>query len=370
MLWYLLNIAIVTIIWLFVRYEIRDPVKSSQRVLAFNKNALYCAIASFLWIMLSGLRHLSVGADTVSYVNHFFQIGNKSFYSVFYGFIDAFVGGNGELDPGYDIVVKVFHTISQNEHVFLTLVAIIFFVAFAFFIYKNSKNPHLSYIMFSCLFFEFFAITGIRQTLATVMVIFGGQALMKRKKWLGYIIVVLLASTIHASAVCVLPFYWLSKIKINKFTLLVYWIVTVLSFVFRYQLLDLLKIFMNNDRYDQYGQLENAGAGLFMYLLLAIGLVMTLFYKKILNNDTENGQIIIHAIMCAVLFSSLLLINDSFMRVVQYYSIYLVLLVPDLEYIFNNGRDKQIYRLAVGVLLILLLINKNPQYQFFWQNSY
>lgn len=367
MIWYLLNIFIITLFWGSLRKEY--AVVLGQRKIFSNKSAIYCAFATTLWIILSGLRGLSVGADTLAYkIYDFDPLKNRSWNNVFKPFVDKYIENvDGIKDPAYPVIVKIFQLFSDNYQLFLIFIAVVFFVPFGIFIYKNSKNPHFSFLLFSCLFFEFFAITGHRQTIATTIVVFGGHLLIKKKKWLAYIIIVLLASTIHMSAICVLPFYWLSKIKINKFTLMCYWIVTILSYAFRNQLLNLLKFIIDNEAYDHYVQTNSASAGTFVFLLIAVGLVCTFFYKNILNYDTANGKIIINAIMLAVVFTSLLLINESFMRIVQYYSIYLVLLLPDFESILKTTRDKQIYRLAAGFLLVILLINKNPYYVFFWQ---
>lgn len=369
MFWYLLNIVIITIVWLSLKTEKAYIVKLGHGSTVFNKSFIFCSVASFFWILLSGLRGLSVGADTLAYKVYRFEIvKNYSWSTVFSQFAERYIDGVETIkDPTYTIITKAFQMFSDNYQLFLIFIALIFFIPFGSFVYKNSKNPYISFLLFSCLFFEFFAITGSRQTIATAIAVFGGYVLIKKKKWLAYIIVVLLASTVHLSAMCVLPFYWLSKIKINKFTLTVYWIATALAFVFRSQLLDLLKFIIDNEVYDAYVQYEGASAGTFVYLLIAVGLVITLFYKAFICYCPENSHLIINAIMLAIIFSSLLLINQSFMRIVQYYSLYLVLVLPELECVFKTARDKQIYRLAACGLLIALLINKNPQYVFFWQ---
>ncbi len=369
MIWYLLNIVVITIVWLSLKTNITYTAKLNEKVVVFNKNGIYCFIASSLWILLSGLRGLSVGADTLAYKLYDFDpIKTRSWEYVLGRFADRYIDNiEGVKDPSFLLIVKIFQIFSDNYQLFLILIAVIFFIPFGLFVYKNSKNPHLSFLLFSCLFFEFFAVTGHRQTIATAIAFFGGYVLIKKKKWLAYIIVVLLASTVHFSAICILPFYWLSKIKINKLTLIVYWIATGFAYIFRNKLLDLLKFIVDNEAYNMYAQTESASVGTFVYLLIAVGIVITMFHKNLLNYDTENGTLIINAIMLAVFFTSLLLINESFMRIVQYYSLYLVLLLPDLECLFRTPRDKQIYRLAAGALLVFLLVNKNPHYVFFWQ---
>lgn len=54
------------------------------------------------------------------------------------------------------------------------------------------------------------------------------------------------------------------------------------------------------------------------------------------------------------------------MRIVQYFSIYLMLIIADIAESFE-GKDKLIVNGAMIGVLTLLLIISNPQYVFFWQ---
>ena len=81
-----------------------------------------------------------------------------------------------------------------------------------------------------------------------------------------------------------LPFYWLSRIKINKVTLTVYWFAIIFSFVFRNQLFSFLK---NVAGYEQYSEYEGAGATTFTSLLLLIAIYTTFAYKLMLYKDDK-----------------------------------------------------------------------------------
>ena len=105
--------------------------------------------------------------------------------------------------------------------------------------------------------------------LAVVVLI--GIELIKRKKFIPFFILIILMSTVHASVLCFLPFYWLSRIKINKVTLTVYWFAIIFSFVFRNQLFSFLK---NVAGYEQYSEYEGAGATTFTSLLLLIAIIL------------------------------------------------------------------------------------------------
>lgn len=73
-----------------------------------------------------------------------------------------------------------------------------------------------------------------------------------------------------------------------------------------------------------------------------------------------------NAMFIAAILLPMVSINQSAMRGVQYFSIYLVLFIP---WIITSIKVEQ-RKIAniIGIcLLILLLIRNNPQYTFFWQ---
>ena len=224
MIWYLINILILTIAWLL-------PAQTQQEVLlGERKNSLelqrrkkrVCIVGTVCWILLSGLRAWSVGDDTLTYAESFQKIKSRSWDSLFQSFYAKYFEGAKLKDPGYAIFEKCFQIFSTDYQIFLIFIAVLFCLAMGIFIYKYSYNPYVSFILFSCLFYSFFAITGHRQTIATAFTVFIGLELIKKRKLIWFLLLVAVCSTIHASALCFIPFYWISEIKVNKITLLVY----------------------------------------------------------------------------------------------------------------------------------------------------
>lgn len=102
---------------------------------------------------------------------------------------------------------------------------------------------------------------------------------------------------IHNSVICFLPFYWISKIKINKFTLTLYWIVVVTSFLLKNELLVLLQKIVG---YEEYDVLETAGGENFIFFLYILLIFTTIFYKQFLNN--KMNEISINALFISEIF--------------------------------------------------------------------
>lgn len=339
----------------------------------------FCYIASIQWILISGLRHISVGADTEQYYNNFERIKTYTWDYVFDFTRTQLIMDSDAKAPGYTFLVKVFQLFSDDYQVFLVFIAVVFFACMGWSVYRNSKNPALSYILFSCLFYSFFAITGIRQTLATAIVLFVGIEFIKKRKLIPFVICILLMATVHLSVVCFLPFYWLSLIKINIRSIIVYWIAIITAFIFRNQLLLILQYLAG---YEGYTQTEGASAGTFLYLLMLVAVITSVFNKQIISGQEEyimednnnKGkylpmlQLSMNAIFIACFFSPLLLINQNMMRVVQYYSLFLLFYLPEIPNMFSERRYVWIYNYALIITLVLMSLNRFYQYYFFWQN--
>ena len=186
MLIYLLNILLM-FVWAFplLAYKPSDQKKKA-----------FCAIACIQWVLVSGFRSAYVGADTMNYRRLFYLVENTSWNKIFNNILFYIRGGEIK-DPGYVLFVKLFQVFSTNYQVYLIFIALVFMVPMAIWIYKNSSMPCLSFVIFSTLFYSFYAVTGIRQTVATAFVVFIGYEFIKKKKPIPFLIIMLLSFFIH-----------------------------------------------------------------------------------------------------------------------------------------------------------------------------
>jgi transmembrane protein EpsG len=159
-----------------------------------------------------------------------------------------------------------------------------------------------------------------------------------------------------------IPFYWLSQIKVTQKKLWVYLVAIMGSFVLRNQLLAFLQYIVGYEAYQQY---EGAAAGTFMFLLMAMVIYVAVFWERISLSDNQVINMSINALMIAAFFSPLLLINPSMMRVVQYYSIFMLFIIPDLSLVFDK-KSQNLFLLIISSVMIILLLIQRPRYSFFF----
>ena len=348
---YLLNIALI-FIWAFFLLKYK-PSK--------NKKKAFCAIACVQWVILSGLRGMTVGADTIGYRRSFYRIGLTSWHKIFAN-VSAYIGGAEIKDPGYALFVKIFQVFSTNYQVYLIFIALLFMIPMAIWIYRNSSMPCLSFIIFSTLFYAFYAVTGIRQTIATMLVVFIGYEFIKKKKTIPFLLLMFIAFFIHKSCLCFLPFVFFAHKKITWRYVGIFSIIAVAFLAFGKSLYAPFAEFIGYDVEEFMA--DTSSYVLVICLLTVSAFVLYRFIKK--NTDEEKFKALYNAALFTTAFTLLTLRNQSFMRVQQYYALFFMLLVPELVRAFNKRWQPVIYAAGVGFLILKLILN-HPYYAFFWQ---
>lgn len=368
---YLINIGITLLFGLVLLQKspvaafslhVRKPV-NTEAMWLFKKK-VFVFLATVQWILLSGLRHMSVGADTENYRIYFLKDQMMTWEEAANNFIGVYFQGVEGKDPGYVFFEKLCGNFTQNYQVYLIIIAIVFFVPFGYFIYKNSCEPTFSFLIFSSLFYAFFAITGHRQTIATALSVLIGYELIKKRKLVPFILLVLIASTIHKTALLFLIFYFAANIKITKGYVITMLVSIFTLFVFKDAFAVFVKVLSGYQK-DYAFAYADAGTQTFTLMFTLVTAVALWKMNTVLKNN-PNAKHYYNALFLAFLFVPLTFVNPSAMRVVQYFSLFLVFLIPEVIRAFNKKERPLVYVVAAGVLLVLF-IRTDPQYLFFWQ---
>ena len=178
-----------------------------------NKKKVYCSICAVQWILISGLRHISVGADTENYYDWFEETKNLSWQAAINNCWDYLFNGLEVKDPGYNLLQKIFQIFFDDYQMWLLFIAVLFTGLMARWIYKYSTMPDISFLVYSVLFYSFFALTGHRQTIATALIFFLGYELVKKREFIKFAIVAFIAFMIHKSSSVFIIYYFIAHIN-------------------------------------------------------------------------------------------------------------------------------------------------------------
>lgn len=360
-------ILIVTLLYLFLLKQRYKQVGTLGYEKARKRYAIFVAI---LLILQSGLRNVGIGADTYQYMISFYEKIQWSWQHVFQNFIDVYQYNEGK-DAGYVLLVKVFSVFSSDYQVYLVFVAMVVFIPMVYFIYKNTEKAEslwVALLLYQALFYSFFSITGIRQALATGLCLLSVEYI-KKKKILQFISLIIVGAFIHKSCLLFLPFYWIAQIKKTKLLFIsvicTFPVMLYLGKEFTLQ----LAIISGSENYLGYAEQETAGAynlTIFYFMISFIGFIK---YWKDKDWMTER-RYIFNAISLGIFFLPLTFNSANLVRAVQYYSIFILVIIGYIIF-SNKGKNIKGITSVIQFFLIIVLLYKlfttPTDYAFFWE---
>ena len=352
MIVYIINIALI-LIWGLVLLHI-NPTD--------QKKKWYCTIVAFQWIVLSGLRHATVGNDTRQYEIHFRNGIETPWEEVWSNFWNYLFNGLDVKDPGYFLLQKIFQVFSTNYQLWLIFIAIVFIGLMARWVYKYSSMPDISFVIYSVLFFMFYSLTGHRQTLATALIYFLGYEYAKNKKFVKFAIVAFLAFVLHKSSIVFIIYLLIANINITLPYVAVMAASSAAIAILGKQLYGPIALFLGFDE----SQIDYAGGGAETYAtILTLLCIVSFCLYPYISKRRRDAKNLYNMIFLTLVSTLLVYQNQSFMRIQQYYSMIIMIIIPEIV----NTIEKK-YRfigyLAVVGFLVLYFLRYDMTYKFFF----
>ena len=326
-----------------------------------------------LLVLESSLRSLLVGPDTYSYYVEFEGVKNQHWGEIWHSFIDTYIYGEGK-DAGFHVLIKSFLFFSDSFNFFLFVIALIFFIPLGKILYSNTTNIWqlmFAFVLYIALF-HIIALSGIRQQIATGGCFMAYQCLSNNKP-IRAAILILVSITLHVSATIYLlmigAYYVFLKqeIHIEKQIHLASLLLIPVMLVSARGFVGWMASFLINDYYGGYAEKAIAGgAETFVLLMELLSLICFICINIEIIKNNKSCNLLYATLPMTTLFAPLVMLDGAMIRIVQYFSIYMLLLFPlSIELKFKRY-TYSIYLIAIIILLVLSL--RQPfNYTFFWE---
>ena len=154
-----------------------------------DRSTAFIIVSVFHFMLISALRDVSVGTDTLYYARAYRYLSNHSH-------LYWHAMSNSKFFIAY---LKVCSRFITSIYGYAIVTSIPFVVLVGFFIYKYSHNYHISFFLFVFLYFFFNSMNTARQYLAMSLVLLFFY-LTDQKKYIFAFVVGLIATGIHSSA--------------------------------------------------------------------------------------------------------------------------------------------------------------------------
>ena len=320
-----------------------------------------CIISCIYLFVIAGGRSASVGYDSGQYRRRFLEIAGMTWGEVF-----KIYKINNE--PFFYWLCKLISVISNNPQMLFIITGLIYSFAIGYFIYNNSQNPAISFLMLFPMQFYSFLLTGMRQALAfSVIVIFYTKSKKKNRKS-SFLIGVLIAYLFHNSSVAALPMICFSDKNVSSIERVIWFILLPFVYIFGAKILNFLKIFL----YSDYEVSSMAvGTLLTMIMYFAIWGLYFLFIGTRKIKDRGENQVE-RFLMLGIMLQLLVAYQPNFFRIAMLYQIFSVLAVPK---IIETQKGEGKFAILLGFIFVIFLLffkftftscGINP-FKFFWE---
>lgn len=353
---HVLLISLILLLGLIIRFP-------SSRSKVNKQISIWAGIILFLY---AGLRATTVGTDLSTYTSTYIILPNMSFSSLVTS-TELIVSR----DPIFYSFLKILTYISAEPQFMIIITSAIVVLSFSIFIYKNSLNPLMSFIMFIGLRYYSFTLTGIRQALAWSIILFAYQ-FIKEKKFIKFTLVVIVASLFHISAILFIFAYPLSKLRKIEKTSLIISLGFLFNFISRNLILKILVRLPALQQYETYIYSGEQGTtGLTMLLIYISILLLFFIFRRIILSKDKNIYLAYNLSILGVGIMTLSFSYANIFRIGYYFVFPIIILLPS---VINNSFDKKSQLIANAIVITLLVAQffligpgaGTENYQFFW----
>lgn len=327
-----------------------------------------------LLTVLAGLRHYTIGNDTVIYMNSFNRITS-------YG-VEVFDSSHFEL--GYNYLVLFVTSLGISFNGFLFIVSLIMNIGVGVFIYKYSKQPMFSFILFILLRLFFCEMNIVREFLA-ITIFLGSMRFIEERKFIKFLLMVIFASFFHSSAMFTIIIYFLYNLKLTPIKKLSFAAITAVVCIFLYNILTYVTQTLGI--YEGYVDDYFGSNKLASIIMAIISVVVYLFFRiiqrkyldkeKLLDEKQKQRLIFLGNILFfSIIFNIIAIRISIFNRLSLYYQIFNIIAIPKVIQLIPDSKKRLLWYVIIFVCFLayfLTVLYLRPEwnmvnpYRFYWE---
>lgn len=326
----------------------KRKIETKSEILNKNKK-IYIIVSFFILFLFMGFRGLSVGTDTKLYVSVFQNYSTMSWFDIL-TFKDTFIG--------FAIFNKLVSVISTDPHAILVASSGLICYLTGRFIYKNSNHVVYSTLLF-VLFYHYLNSFNIFRQYIAIMIVINALPLLVKKQTFKYILVCLLAMSIHNTAIMSLLLFPLSRIKFNKQSISIYTLIMCFAiFLVPVAMEKFAALFPHYGMYfeNQYMNYNGYGLTILIGIYIAISL-LALFSRNKTSNEGEKEKFMLLLMINNLSIIANIMSYKYFIlyRVSLYYSIFLIIFIP---MVFDKYKKNLLLYFVFLLIMLVLFVNK------------
>lgn len=293
------------------------------------------------------------------------NIGDTETYMFSYQVLAADPTIQFDRDLGFNIMSRLLTYISPNPQILIFVTAVIIGVCNLVTLarYRRYSYYELQVYLYVTTGYFLTTMNGIRQALCAA-VLFACTNFIIKGKFLLYLIVVLVLSTFHQSALIMIPAYYIVRQKPwskKILSLMAMVIVFVIAFD---TFMPMVFSFLSNTQYGYYEEyfMENnwGGSSLIRTIINYVPVILAFIMRREIKEKWEDSDIFVNMSVLNALVMTVSLKNWIFARFSYYFQPYNFVLLPLIVSVLPKEKEKRVlYYLLLVCYLIFMLVEQS-----------
>ncbi|MED0941471.1 EpsG family protein [Bacillus mycoides] len=321
------TLALVYILSFLARY-FSTPVIMGPHIVQSKPNKLLVFLTIVILVMVSGLRN---------------NIGDTFFYMYSYK-KDTFDWEHIKegKDMGFNVLQMILKQFSNDPQILIFVTALITNVLIVLVLYKYTRMFELSLYVYITGGMYLISMNGIRQFLAAA-IIFAATKYIFEGNWKKYILIILFASTIHQTALILIPIYFMIRRKAWSWETYVTLFCSVFIVIGFNQFLDTLFSVIGDSQYGDYKNFSEGGANILRVGVNIPPIIIAYIGREKLREIFPKSDYVVNMSILGLVFMIISTQNWIFARFSIYFGLYQLILISWIIKLFTDKDQKLVY---------------------------
>ncbi|WCG37218.1 EpsG family protein [Aerococcus urinaeequi] len=228
-----MSVYLITLVLSLITSTFSYYYKDKQKIISI----FFLVLTLLILGLISGLRW-GVFGDYFNYANNYIIYKNS--------FWESLITFN---EPGIRFIAYISQYIYDDYATMFLICSLLTISLFIIPLYKHSDYFFISILLYIFIGAWHGSFNGVRQYIASAIIFFGHRLIYEKKFW-KYLIVVIVASLFHSSAMIMILLYFVPKSKLNFIQIIIFLLLIIITLSSYNYIFEFIEIFFN--RYRSY----------------------------------------------------------------------------------------------------------------------
>ena len=331
-----------------------------EKLLKREKNKHLFLLLLFIPLLIVSWRRGNTTVDYGNYEYFFMASKNLSFFTGFQSL---------GIEPGYFLLNKIVSLISSNFTTFLFFFSTIILSIYYYFFYKFSQFYGMSMLLLIAFGSYYTSFNTMRQFLAASICIIG--VINIKKGFFKYSLIIILAASIHYTALVMIPFYFLLQFNLSNFKEFTIFSFLVSLFFVIYIFSPEIVKFITSFSYTDYSVIGafgiSTGTPLISLTRFIFLLGYSLLFVKLINFNNINEVIGFNSIIITLVFMLFSTRIELFQRFSYFFMPYMTVFIPNLTSKLKNKNTRLFFNSLIFIICVGYVLITQNKLLYIWK---